>query len=67
MIDDLLRSIVAKFEESNQMASDSLQQILNRQNRGLAGLPVNWDDDETSRDESDSLPDSDTHGETPAT
>lgn len=57
MIDELLRSIVAKFESTNEMASESLQKNLDRQSRGLAGLPVNWDDAEAS-EESASEPDS---------
>lgn len=57
MSEELLRSIVARFEESNQLASESLQKNIDRQNRGLAGLPVNWDTEDVSK-ESESEPDS---------
>lgn len=49
MTAEFIRSILEKFEENNQLAADALKTNLDRQNRGLAGLPVNWDDDEAAK------------------
>lgn len=56
--EDLMKSIISRFEDANQLAYDSLQKNLDRQNRGLAGLPVDWDDEEDASEESASEPDS---------